>query len=110
MTFSGYLLDGKSGPAGPSTAQVKCLSQSAGARILLQTLLMFGLLLFWGCTTTVPQTESTDYKARAETKVDGGVRISASVLSAQESTESFLLPLDKKQIQPVWIEIENTEN
>lgn len=77
---------------------------------MLRILLLFGMLFSWGCTSAVTQTESTDYKARAKTKVDGGVRVSASVLSAQESAESFLLPLDKKQIQPVWIEIQNSEN
>lgn len=110
MDFLGYLTTGASGPDEPGSALAKYLPRPACWRIILRILMMFGLLLSWGCSTSVTQVESTDYKARAETKVDGGVHISASVLSDQESAESFLLPLDKKRIQPVWIEIENTEN
>ena len=73
-----------------------------------------GLLLFLlltGCAISPPlQTESLDYRARAETQIDGGVRVSAVVLSPQETQTSFAIPLANKGIQPVWIEIENQED
>ena len=72
------------------------------------TLLQF-LLLLTGCAASPPQTESLDYRARAETQVDDGVRVSAVVLSPQETVNTFSTPLAKKGIQPVWVEIDNQE-
>ncbi len=91
----------------PATTTAKTARPLARARAWL---LLLGLLWTWGCTTAVPQIESTDYKARAETQVDGKVRVSAVVLSAEESEESFSLPLASKKVQPVWIRIENNES
>ncbi|WP_455218793.1 LssY C-terminal domain-containing protein [Kaarinaea lacus] len=67
------------------------------------------LLLLTGCAAAPPQTESLDYKSRAETRTDSGVRVSAVVLSPQETEHSFAVSLAKKGIQPVWIEIDNKE-
>lgn len=67
-------------------------------------------LLLVGCTAPPLQTESLDYRARAETQINGGVRVSAVILSPQETENSFALPLAKKGIQPVWLEIENQED
>jgi hypothetical protein len=72
--------------------------------------LFLAVLLLSGCDTTTPQIESLDYMARAETLKEGGVRVSAVVLSPEETKLSFAMPLDQKKIQPVWIEIENREN
>jgi hypothetical protein len=49
------------------------------------------------------------FKDRAQTKVDGGVRVTAAVLSAEESKEVFGVDLYKKFIQPIWFEVENRE-
>ena len=64
------------------------------------------ILLLVGCAMP-PQTESLDYRARAETQVNEGIRVSAVALSPQESENSFGLPLAEKNIQPIWLEIEN---
>jgi len=76
-------------------------------QLRLVIILLFMLLV--GCAAP-PQTESLDYRARAETQVNGGVRVSAAVLSQQESENSFGFQLAKKGIQPVWLEIENQED
>jgi len=68
------------------------------------------LVLLAGCSTARPQTESLDYRARAETQSDRGVSVSAVVLSPEETQNSFALPLAKKGIQPVWLEIVNRED
>ena len=68
------------------------------------------LALLAGCAAPPLQTESLDYRARAETQTDDGIRVSAAVLSPQESENSFGLPLADKGIQPVWVEIENQED
>ncbi|MGD8931419.1 MAG: LssY C-terminal domain-containing protein [Chromatiales bacterium] len=72
------------------------------------TLLLF--LFLMGCAAVPPQTESLDYRARTKTQSQGGVRVSAVVLSPQETRDSFYLPLADKKIQPVWLEIENQED
>jgi hypothetical protein len=66
-------------------------------------------LFLLGCASSPPQPESLDYRARAETLAEGGVQVSAVVLSPQETQNSFSLPLAKKGIQPVWLEIQNGE-
>ena len=79
-------------------------------RLLVQsiTLLQF-LLLLISCAASPTQTESFDYRARAETQVDGGIRVSAVALSPKETMNTFPTPLAQKGIQPVWVEIDNQE-
>jgi len=74
----------------------------------MEAILFMTLMLLSGCSVSPsPKTESLDYRARAETKVDHNISISAVVLSPSETEESFGLPLADKGVQPVWIEIEN---
>ena len=53
---------------------------------------------------------SLDYKSRAVTRTEGGVRVSTAVLSADESATVYGVPLADESIQPVWIEVENRED
>ena len=76
---------------------------------LLRGAVLLTVLAMAACAGTPTQTESLDYRARAETKVDGGVTVSAVVLSPLESEKAFGLPFARKQVQPVWLEIENQE-
>ena len=65
-------------------------------------LLLFFLLA--GCTISpTPQTDSMDYRARAETQIDRGVQVSAVVLSPEETKKSFEIPLANKGVQPIWL-------
>jgi hypothetical protein len=65
-----------------------------------------------GCASAPPQfpTSESDYKTRAVTRTEGGVRISAAALSVEESAAVYGVPLAKQRIQPVWIEVENRED
>jgi hypothetical protein len=65
-----------------------------------------------GCVSTPPQSPGAglDYKRRAVTRTDGGVRVSTVVLSAEESAAVYGVPLAEKSIQPVWIEVENRDD
>jgi hypothetical protein len=74
-----------------------------------QLIVLAFILLLVGCATP-PQTESLNYQARAETQVNGGVRVSAVVLSQQESENTFALPLADKGVQPIWLKIDNQED
>jgi hypothetical protein len=68
------------------------------------------LLFLTGCAASLPQPASLDYRSRTETQVDGRVRVSAVVLSPQETESVFSIALEKKGVQPVWLEIENQED
>ena len=57
-----------------------------------------------------PPAANQDYKSRAVTRTEGGVRVSTAVLSADESATVYGVPLADKSIQPVWIEVENRED
>lgn len=52
-------------------------------------------------------TVTADYRTRVITKTDGPVRVSASVLSPDESRAVYGVPLAERGIQPVWIEVQN---
>ena len=65
-------------------------------------------LLVSGCATYVPpKPQQTEFQSRAETQSIGEIRVSAVVLSAEESQQIFGSPLAQKHIQPIWIEVEN---
>ena len=66
------------------------------------------LLFVTGCATFNPQTqEKTIFGTRAETKSEGNIRVTAAVLSEDETKTYFDLDLYDKGIQPIWLEIEN---
>ena len=65
------------------------------------------VLLLPGCALSPLKTASLDFRARAETQTQGNVRVTAVVLSPQETLNTFVMPLATKGIQPVWVEIEN---
>ncbi|MBW2172336.1 MAG: LssY C-terminal domain-containing protein [Deltaproteobacteria bacterium] len=68
------------------------------------------ILAVTGCATfkTQPMAE-IPFKERAQTQQQGDVRVTASVLSAEECKAAFGAKLYKKKVQPVWLEIENAE-
>jgi hypothetical protein len=51
-----------------------------------------------------------DFRERANSRTEDGVRVSTSVLSALESLSVYGVPLAAKNIQPVWIEVENRDD
>jgi LssY-like putative type I secretion system component LssY len=76
----------------------------------LRILAVLSVFFFAGCDTTVPQTEPLNFMARVQSQAEGGVEVSSAVLSPEESDLRFSLPLAKRDIQPVWIEIENRKD
>jgi hypothetical protein len=62
------------------------------------------------CASTPPPAADPDYRSRAVTRTEGGVRVSTAVLSADESAAVYGVPLAEKSIQPVWIEVANRED
>jgi len=68
------------------------------------------LILFAGCAASFKPKppDEVPFIKRAQTKQEGGVRVTAAVLTAQESIDKFSANLYRRNIQPVWLEIENT--
>ena len=76
------------------------------------SVLFLALLLLFvsSCATQSYQYERTSsfpVRERAETKTQGDIRISASVPGKEEAQAIFGVPLYKRGIQPVWLEIVN---
>lgn len=66
------------------------------------------LLVLPSCATFTPQSiQDAHFKDRAQTQQKNNVRVTAAVLSAEESRAVFDLPLYDQGIQPVWLKIEN---
>jgi len=89
----------------------KPISDSIGRWVLGNGLTVLVCLAFIGCAQFTHQTpEQLPFMERAQTKTDGGIRVTAAVPSAEESEQIFGFPLANKNIQPVWLEIENNSD
>jgi hypothetical protein len=74
-------------------------------------LLVLVALAFIGCAQFQHQVpEELPFTDRFQTKTEGGVRVTVAVPSAEESEQIFGFPLSGKNIQPVWLEIENNSD
>ncbi|MEX3634010.1 LssY C-terminal domain-containing protein [Paraburkholderia sp. BR14320] len=63
-----------------------------------------------GCAAPTSTATVPGYQNRVVTRTEGGLRVSTSVLSPKESNALYGVPLADKQIQPVWIEVQNRED
>ena len=90
------------------TAGTRRIASHLRAGILIGGIIALAL---GGCATTGPHVvDATEYKNRVKTQEDGKIRVGVTVLSAEESEELYGVPLAKKGIQPVWIEVDNQED
>ncbi len=77
-------------------------------RLLLGAL---ALLVLSACASFNPvPLENLTFKERVETEEQDGLRVSVAVLSREEARQAFGVNLQKRGIQPVWLEIENRTN
>lgn len=66
------------------------------------------LLLLSGCATFNPvPLDQLTFRDRLQTEEQDGLRVSVAVLSREEARQAFGVNLQKRGIQPVWLEIEN---
>ena len=63
-----------------------------------------------GCAAPLPMVAVPAYQNRAVTRIEGGVEVSTTVLSPEESATVYGVPLAERRIQPVWIEVRNRED
>ncbi len=79
-------------------------------KILNLLLLTLCFLVIYSCATFNPlPIEEIPFRDRAQTQNKNNVRVTAAVLSAEESQALFDLPLYSQGIQPVWLEIETND-
>jgi hypothetical protein len=78
-------------------------------RALARPALAAWLLVLAGCATwqPPPPTDDAALRARAVTETVDGIRLSAAVLSAEDSRRWFGLDVNATGVQPVWIELAN---
>jgi hypothetical protein len=74
--------------------------------------LAFSISIIIGCASSFqPRSlEEVHFQKRSQTRVEGDFRVTAAVLSAQETEAVFGFALYKKGIQPIWLEIENKDD
>jgi hypothetical protein len=73
-------------------------------------LLMLCSVATFSCATFNPRPiGEVPFRERAQTQCENNVCVTAVVLSAEESEAVFGLPLYRKGIQPVWLEIQNND-
>lgn len=66
------------------------------------------MLAVSGCATFDPvPLDQMSFRERAQTEEQGGLHVSVAVLSREEAQQAFGVNLQKRAIQPVWLEIEN---
>jgi hypothetical protein len=68
------------------------------------------LLLLGACAAPFPRPAPFDdgpLRARAVSRTDDGIRVSATAPSVDESRSIFGVDLDQHDVQPLWLEIEN---
>jgi hypothetical protein len=79
-----------------------------GLRPGLRLLLLVALLGVSACASFKPvPLEELTFRERAEGEGKNGLRVAVSVLNREESRQAFGVNLEKRGIQPVWVEIEN---
>lgn len=53
--------------------------------------------------------DEVPFKARVQTQVDGGLKVTAAVPTREEATSIYGVDLAAKGMQPVWVQVENGE-
>ena len=81
-------------------------------KVIQLTLLILGFLMILGCAATFAPLplEDVRFTDRAQVQSDGNFRVTAAVLSAEETEAVFTVPLYLKGIQPIWLEIANDDD
>ena len=91
--------------------QQNILRDMTGRGGMKTCLLVLVSLAFIGCAQFQHKLpEALPFMDRSQTKTEGQVRVTVAVPSAEESKQIFSFPLAAKNIQPVWLEVENNSD
>ncbi len=79
--------------------------------LLLQVSIISTIAIF-GCTVYQKPRPIFDvpFQERSQSKVDGEVKVTVAVLSAEESRQLFGVNLAGQGIQPVWVRVQNADS
>jgi hypothetical protein len=87
------------------------LRELTGRAVMRTGIWVLVSLAFIGCAQFQHKLpEALPFIDRSQTKTDGDVRVTVAVPSAEESEQIFGFPLAGKNIQPVWLEVENNSD
>jgi hypothetical protein len=80
-------------------------------RLRLLIILFVTMAVGHGCTVyqTPRSVFDVPFGERSQSKIDGDVKVTVAVLTAEESRQLFGVNLAGKRIQPVWVRVENTD-
>jgi len=69
------------------------------------------ILATYGCTIYQKPRPIFDvpFQERSQSKIDGEVKVTVAVLTAEESRQLFGVNLDGQDIQPVWVRVQNAD-
>jgi len=73
-------------------------------------IVMYLVMIIMACAATFERPglfDDTSLRKRSQTIAEDGIRVSATVPNLEESRSIFGIDLEKKKIQPLWLEIEN---
>ena len=89
---------------------------SGASGLLRICIVLVSLMVFAGCATTATQTPSSfkprslndiQFRDRSQSKYDDEVRVTVAVPTADENKALFSANLYLREIQPVWVKVEN---
>ena len=90
---------------------LNALGDLTDRRVIRTGLRALACLAVMGCAQFTHQVPGQlSFMDRSQTKTDGRVRVTVAVPSAEESLQIFGFPLAGKNIQPVWLEVENNSD
>ncbi len=72
--------------------------------------LCLSIVVINGCASFSPEQDLTSFEDRIQVQEQGNVIVSASVLTEEESRRLFGVDLASKQIQPVWMRVQNNDS
>ena len=74
-------------------------------------IIILSIFVVGGCTIYQKPRPIHDvpFQARSQSKIDGEVRVTVAVLSAEESRRLFGVNLAGENIQPVWVRVQNAD-
>lgn len=72
--------------------------------------LCLSIVVISGCASFSPEQDLTSFEDRIQVQEQGNVIVSASVLTEEESRRFFGVDLASKQIQPVWMRVQNNDS
>lgn len=85
------------------------MARRRSTAVLSILLTAYGLLLPGCVSYNSRPLDAVPYRERAVSQPKGGLIVSAAVLGQKESALLFGVPLSNQGIQPVWLEIENSD-